>query len=87
MEEVQSTTDLIDSSLDLREEAVIGRSLPRGVTSHALNMEVDGNLINAINCWRTTTNGGTTATDTAMIDRYAKLDSLQPTYLRFSKAL
>ena len=87
LEEVQNSTDLIDSSVDLREEAGIGRSLRRGVTSHALNVVVDRDLVNAINRWRTRTNGRANAADAAMIDRYAKLDSLRPTYLRFSEAL
>lgn len=87
LEEVQNTTELIDSELDLREEAGIGRSLRRGVTSHARNVKVDGDLVNAINRWRTLTNERANSTDVAMIDRYSKLDSLRPTYLRFSEAL
>ena len=78
---------MIEDNLDLREKAGIARSLRRGVTSHAQNVNVDKPLIEAINRWRTETNGGGNRGNLQMIDGYSQLDSLKPTFLRFSKAL
>ena len=49
---VQASTELIDKSLDLREKAGILRTIRRGLTSHAINMEVPTTLTEAINRWR-----------------------------------
>ena len=87
LEMIQNSTTLIDSSKDLREDAGLGRSLRRGVTSHAINMQVPRPLTNAINRWRKETNGAENRGSMPMVDAYSKLDSLKPTYLRFSKAL
>ena len=84
LEMVQTTTELIEFTVNLREAAGIERTLRRGVTSHAQNMQVPRPLFDAINRWRKETNG---RRDVTMVDHYSKLDSLKPTYLRFSKAL
>ena len=87
LEKVQRDTDLIDKDLDLRDKAGILRSLRRGVTAHAINMRVDTDLTRAINRWRTEKKNGDKKPKYEMIDRYADLGALKPTYLRFSQAL
>lgn len=86
LEHVQRKTDLIDDDVDIRDAAGILRSLRRGVTSHATNMNVGEPLIHAINRWRKEKSGAKKG-GLAMIDRYTELGTLTPTYLRFSKAL
>jgi len=84
---VQNTTDLIEDGVDLREKAGIFRSLRRGLTSHAINMEVPPDLIKAVNRWRQESKGNGSKGTYEMIDHYAELGTLKPTFLRFSKAL
>jgi len=84
---VQNTSDLIDKSMDLRETAGIYRSLRRGLTSHAINMEVPRELIKAMNRWRSESKANGSKGTFEMIDHYAELGTLKPTFLRFSKAL
>lgn len=86
LENVQHRTDLIEARVNLREDAGILRTLRRGVTSHATNRRVEEPLIHAINRWRSE-KGGTKKSNIAMVDRYAELGTLTPTYLRFSEAL
>ena len=87
LEKVQKDTDLIDKDLDLRDKAGILRSLRRGVTAHAINMKVDTDLTRAINRWRSEKKNGDKKPKYEMIDRYADLGAIKPTYLRFSQAL
>lgn len=87
LEVVQIKTSLIETTVDIREEAGIARSLRRGVTAHARNRRVDREEIEAINRWHTQTNGPGNRGALPMIDVYSKLDAMKPTYLRFSKAL
>ena len=86
LEHVQQKTELIEERVDLRDAAGILRSLRRGVTSHAKNVNVTEPLIHAINRWRSE-KGGTKKGSLPMVDRYTELGTLTPTYLRFSKAL
>jgi len=87
LEMIQSTTKLIEPTVDLREEAGICRSLRRGVTSHTTNIGMREQLQRAINRWRKEINGPANRGGLEMVDRYAELNSLKPTYLGFSKAL
>ena len=84
---VQSSTELIDKGLDLREKAGILRTLRRGLTSHAINMEVPTTLTEAINRWRNEHKENGAVVTYKTIDHYAQLDTLKPTFLKFSKAL
>lgn len=88
LESVQSSTTLITDKVDLREEAGILRSIRRGLTSHAINMQIDESLLRAVNRWRSEfgTDGSKTHTYN-IVDHYAQLDTLKPAFLRFSKAL
>lgn len=84
---VQDTTDLIDKSLDIRENAGILRTLRRGFTSHAINMEIPQELINAFNRWREEAKENGRKGSVRTIDLYSQLDTLKPTFLRVSSAL
>lgn len=88
LESVQSSTTLISDKIDLREEAGIRRTIRRGLTSHAINMEIDENLLRSVNRWRSEfgTDGSKVHTYN-IVDHYAQLDTLKPVFLRFSKAL
>lgn len=84
---VQDTTNLIDKDLDLREKAGILRTLRRGFTSHAINMEVPTSLINAFNRWRDEAKESGKKGAFKTIDLYSQLDTLKPTFLKVSSAL
>lgn len=49
LESVQSSTSLISDKVDLREEAGILQTIRRGLTSHTINMQMDENLLRAVN--------------------------------------
>jgi hypothetical protein len=87
LERVQATTDTIEKGVDLREEAGIQRTLRRGLTSHALNMDIDPKLLAAINRWRSETKSEEGHVGAGMVDRYSKLETLKPYFLRFSRQL
>jgi hypothetical protein len=81
LERVQATTDTIEPGVDLREEAGIKRTLRRGLTSHVLNMDIDPNLLKAINRWRSETQSEAGHVGAGMVDRYSKLETLKPYFL------
>ncbi len=83
LEEVQVTTSWIRDDVDVRDDYGILRSLRRGVTAHAINMQVPTDLIRAINRWRHEDGTGTLD----IIEVYAQFDALKPTMLRYSLAL
>ena len=86
LEDVQvKRKDLIKPTMDVREEFGIHRSLRRGVTSHALNMDINSFLIDAINRWRSERNSEVARLD--MAGNYSRLDSIKPTVLRFTGGL
>jgi hypothetical protein len=87
LEDVQALRpDLISEEVNVREEFGILRSLRRGVTSHALNMQIDPDLLKAINRWRHEMNAlGKGQFD--IVALYAKLDSIRAMVLRFSGSL
>lgn len=87
LEKVQVTTSLIEADIDVRESFGISRSLRRGVTAHARNMEVPVELLNAVNRWRTEATSVTGNPRLDMMDVYTTLEALLPTVLRFSRAL
>lgn len=86
LEEVQTRRPkLIRPKVDVREDFGIYRSLRRGVTSHATNMDVSSTLVDAINRWRSERNSEVARLD--MAGSYARLDSIKPTVLRYSSGL
>jgi hypothetical protein len=87
LEKVQATTDLLPDDLVIRDECGISRTLRRTLTAHARNMQVDPDLLKAINRWRIEANSATGAPRLDMPDVYASLKALLPTHLRFSLAL
>jgi hypothetical protein len=87
LEKVQATTNLIETSVVVRDIYGLGRLERRGVTAHARNMEVPGDLVNAVNRWRTEATSATGNPRLDMMDVYTTLEALIPTVLRFSRAL
>jgi hypothetical protein len=87
LERVQSNTDTIENDVDLREEGGILCTTRRGLTAHALNMNIDTDLLKAINRWQSETQSALEHVGADMIDRYSKLDALKPFFLRFSSQL
>jgi hypothetical protein len=87
LERVQARTDTIEKGADLREEGGISRTLRRGLTSHTLNMDIDPTLLTAINRWRVETRSEAGHVGAGMVDRYSKLETLKPYFLRFSRQL
>lgn len=87
LEKVQASTDLIEPEVDVRDKYGILRSLRRGLTAHARNMEVPENLLKTINRWRTEAESASGNPRLDMEDVYATLKSLLPTLLRFSSKL
>ena len=85
LERIQATTKLIDKELDLCDEAGIGRTIRRGMTDHCINMDIDTELVKAVNRWRNETGAGKVGY--TIIDRYSTLESLRPTFLRYSAQL
>ncbi len=81
LEDVQARRkDLIKSSIDIREDFGIHRSLRRGVTSHAINMDIGKALVDGEKWWRSELNSEVARLD--MAGSYAGLDSIKPTILR-----
>jgi hypothetical protein len=87
LEKVQATTNSIEDDVDIRDVYGLARSERRGVTAHARNMEVPGDLLNAVNRWRTEATSATGNPRLDMMDVYTTLEALIPTVLRFSRAL
>ena len=87
LELVQFNTALIHEDVIVREEFGILRSLRRGVTAHARNMDVPRELVEAMNCWRTEKNAKSGGSNLAMIDHYTDLEAILPTVLRYSEGL
>jgi hypothetical protein len=86
LEDVQAKRkDLIKPTVDVREDFGIHRSLRRGVTSHALNMDINRALVDAVNRWRSERNSEVARLD--MAGSYSRLDSIKPTVLRYSSGL
>jgi hypothetical protein len=83
LELVQSTTEFIDSEINVRDKYGMGRSIRRGATAHARNMCVDEDLIKAVQRWSKDATG---AARLDMIELYSDADVLTPTYLRYSRA-
>lgn len=80
---VQSSSNVINDETDVREEFGLRRSIRRGVTAHARNMNVDSDLIHVINRWKR--EGVKTSKN--IIDLYSEFDQLKPSLLIFSRSL
>ena len=74
--------DLIAPEIDVREEFGMRRSLRRGATAHAINMNVAAHIIEAVYRWRSERNSDVPGLN--MICVYARLDALKPTILSYS---
>lgn len=80
---VQSSSNAINDDIDVREEFGLRRSIRRGVTSHARNMNVDSDVIHVINRWKK--EGVKTSKN--IIELYSEFVQLKPTLLIFSRSL
>jgi hypothetical protein len=87
LEKVQSTSLLIADTVDVRDTYGILHSTRRGVTSHARNMQIPEDGINAFNRWSKDLNARSGASRLDMIEVYSKLEALAPIRLRFSRTL
>jgi hypothetical protein len=86
LEGIQSQRpDLISAKLNVREDFGLFRSIRRGGASHALNMDIRRNLVTAINRWRGEMNSEVPRVD--MPGSYTRLDTIQPTRLRYSHGM
>jgi hypothetical protein len=82
----EAKPDLFPEDVNIREDFGILRSLRRGVTTHALNLRLDRELLEAINRWRHEMNSlGLGRLD--MPNVYAKLESIKALVLSFSGSL
>ena len=77
--------DLISESVDVREDFGILRSLRRGITAHATNIDTPERIIRAVNRWRQERRVDVAVLD--MPEMYARLDALKPTILRYSSPI
>ena len=77
--------ELIPETISTREDFGILRSLRRGSNAHALNCGIDKDVIHAINRWRSAMSGS--GESRLIQDRYARLDAIRPTMLKYSSNL
>lgn len=77
----------IKEQANVYDEYGILRSLRRGVTAHARNVGVPGEIINSVNRWRKHANSQTGAPRLDMVGVYSQLEAIKPYILRFSKSL
>ena len=87
LEAVQAETKLIPEDTDVRDAFGIWRSLRKGVTAHAINMEVREKLIRLINRWRDERNAEGKRQPRDILQVYAILKALIPTTVKYSHAL
>jgi len=87
LEKVQSSTDLIPQSVEIRDEYGLSRSSRRGVTAHARNLRIGEDLLKAINRWGKEANTLTGVPRMDMPDTYTTLRSILPLVLEFSRSL
>jgi hypothetical protein len=86
LREVQSTTDLIDGTMDIESSFGIFRSTRRGMTAHARNMKVSKDDLNTFNRWSHEMNSQTGVARLDMADTYSLLDAIKPLLLRVTRA-
>jgi len=77
-----SRPELISPTVDVREDFGLFRSVRRGGTSHALNMDIDEKFVRAMNRWRDEVNSEVLRAD--IVGAYSRLDTIRPTRLRYS---
>ena len=87
LERVQEETNYIPVSVDVRDEFGIYRSLRRGSTTHAINMEVSEADITRNNRWRKVEAAGNKHAGFSMMDHYTQIKQAIKAMLRYSQAL
>ena len=86
IERVQSSTNLIDKDMDVRDAFGILRSCRRGFTCHAKNMRLPEELLKAMNRWRAEANSQTGAPRLDLPDTYSTLEALKPLFLQITES-
>ena len=88
IEQVQSKRpDLIEADKDVPSSYSIYRSIRRGSTARAMDMEVDSNVIDLHNRWRSIENRGGQRSNKSMRDYYTDLRLTLNLRLKYSRAL
>jgi hypothetical protein len=87
LRKVQNSTTFISRDTDVASSYGILRSLRRGMTAHARNMNVSKDELQTFNRWNKEMNAKTGLARLDMPDTYSALGSLKPTLLRVTRAL
>jgi hypothetical protein len=88
LEHVQTTRpDLIDAEVEVREDYGLSRSCRRGVTTHARNVGVHPDVVNANNRWRIEESARGGRPWLTMQDYYTEVRQSLPLLLKFSGPL
>lgn len=87
LRKVQNSTLLIDREMEVASSYGTLRSLRRGMTAHARNMNVTKDELQTFNRWNKEMNAKTGLARLDMPDTYSALGSLKPTLLRVTRAL
>jgi hypothetical protein len=84
---VFTRADLVHTDIDVREDYGLSRSCRRGVTTHARNMGIHPDVIQANNRWRTEESARGGRPWLTMQDYYTDVKQSLPLLLKFSGPL
>jgi hypothetical protein len=88
LEQVQETSpDLMEMNVDVREDYGLSRSCRRGVTTHARNQGVEPQVVEANNRWRKEERARGGNPHLSMMDYYTDIKQSLPLLLKFSAPL
>ena len=87
LEQVQKQTVHITKDVNVREKCDIYRSVRRGSTTHAINMNVSGDEVNHNNRWRKVEPAGNIRAIFSMIDHYTQVKQAITALMRYLQAL
>lgn len=79
--------NIIPHTVNVTEEYSVSRSLRRGATSHAQNMKVPREVIEANNRWRKQSRANGLMPNMTMMERYSDAKASVPLLIRFSQEL
>ena len=77
----------IPDHIKVEESYSVSRSLRRGATSEAQNVDIPSEVINANNCWRKDFRSKGIRPSGSMLDHYSEARVMAPTLTKFSKEL
>ena len=78
---------LISDDLDVTTAFSVERSLRRGATCEALNVNIPEPIVNANNRWRKEMRANGMKPSFSMVENYCKVQALIPTLVKFSRAM